>query len=422
MPISNHKSAISVNPSTVLWCGAIVLCISLGVRHSFGLFLQPMSLANGWGRETFAFAIALQNLMWGVAQPVVGRLADKIGAAVAITAGGLLYSAGVLLMSVSGSGIALAGSAGVLIGLGLSGVSFPVVLGAIGRVMPPEKRSMAMGVAMAVGSFGQFAFLPGGLGLINAFGWEMTLVLFSILAATMLPLAWPLRHAHKVKLPTAANNAPVAAELDMPMMAMLKYALTNKPFAMLGLGYFVCGFQVVFINVHLPSYILDQGISATAGSTALALIGLFNIFGSFLAGKMGGKYRKPLLLTGIYGLRAVLIFAFVMLPMTEWSVYLFAAGMGVLWLSTVPLTTGTVGSMFGVNNLAMLGGLVFLFHQIGAFLGGWLGGLLFDQTGSYTLAWWICIALSVIAAAINWPIQEKSLVPTPTITEASKLA
>lgn len=392
------------SPITVMWCGAVIMTLSLGIRHSFGLFLQPMSLDNGWGREVFALSIALQNLTWGLVQPVVGRLADRHGAALTMVGGGILYALGLVLMSHANSPGLLALSAGLLIGLGLSGTTFPVVFGAISRVMPAEQRSMAMGISMALGSLGQFAFLPGGLFLINHTGWSETLLIFSALALLILALAYPLLRLGKPASETATSNNPA----PLGVGATLVRALRHRPFQMLSFGYFVCGFQVIFISVHLPSYILDKGIVATAGSNALALIGLFNILGSYLAGLWGGRIRKPLLLTGIYGLRAVVIVAFISLPLSEWSVYLFAACMGVLWLSTVPLTTGTVGVMFGVGNVGMLGGLVFLFHQLGAFIGGWLGGALFDLTGSYSLVWWISIALSVVAAAVNWPIAEKA--------------
>lgn len=402
-----------LSPMTVLWCGALILTLSLGARHAFGLFLQPMSLDNGWGREVFAFAIALQNLCWGIAQPFVGRLADKLGAGLTMTGGGILYVLGIVLMSQANSPGALALSGGILIGIGLSGTTFPVVFGAVSRVMPPERRSMAMGVSMALGSIGQFAFLPMGLGFINAFGWETALILLSVFVSLIVPLAYPLlrqsasKDARTSQSPASLNNP---AELSLGMWGSMAYALRNKSFLMLSMGYFVCGFQLIFITIHLPSFLLDQGIAPRAGSNALALIGLFNILGSYLAGYLGGRFRKPMVLSSIYGLRGLLIFAFIMTPISEWTVYLFAAGMGVLWLSTVPLTTGTVGAMFGVQSLSMLSGLVFLFHQVGAFIGGWMGGILFDATGSYMVVWWISIALSVIATLVNLPLKEISVV------------
>jgi MFS family permease len=416
MRLNTHKA---VSPLTVLWCGAFIMTIALGVRHSFGLFLQPMSLSNEWGREVFAFSIAMQNLVWGVAQPFVGRMADRLGAAITMMIGGALYATGLFLMAMVESPGMLTFSAGILIGLGLSGTTFPVVFGAVSRAMPPEKRSMAMGISMALGSLGQFAFLPGGLFLINSIGWSSALTVLACFALLIMALAWPLfeRKKQTENLTVQATSIPDTPELGM--WASLRQAMQHRAFLMLSVGYFVCGFQILFISVHLPSYLQDSGIPASAGSTALALIGLFNILGSYLAGLWGGKFRKPMLLTGIYSLRAVLIVAFVLAPLSTWSVYLFAAGMGVLWLSTVPLTTGTVSAMFGVKNLSMLGGLVFMFHQFGAFVGGWLGGLLFDATGSYTLVWWICVALSVIAAAVNWPIKEQSATPNEPTAQAA---
>ena len=414
MRLNTHKA---VSPLTVLWCGAFIMTIALGVRHSFGLFLQPMSLSNEWGREVFAFSIAMQNLVWGVAQPFVGRMADRLGAAITMMIGGALYALGLFLMAMVESPGMLTLSAGVLIGLGLSGTTFPVVFGAVSRAMPPEKRSMAMGISMALGSLGQFAFLPGGLFLINSLGWSSALTVLACFALLIMALAWPL--FERKQTPETRAEEPAASVPELGMWASLRQAIQHRAFLMLSVGYFVCGFQILFISVHLPSYLQDSGIPASAGSTALALIGLFNILGSYLAGLWGGKFRKPMLLTGIYGLRGVLIVAFVLAPLSTWSVYLFAAGMGVLWLSTVPLTTGTVSAMFGVKNLSMLGGLVFMFHQFGAFVGGWLGGLLFDATGSYQLVWWICVALSAIAAAVNWPIKEQSATPNePTVQAA----
>lgn len=416
MHSNTHKA---VSPLTVLWCGAFIMTIALGVRHSFGLFLQPMSLSNEWGREVFAFSIAMQNLVWGVAQPFVGRMADRLGAAITMMIGGALYATGLFMMAMVESPGMLTLSAGVLIGLGLSGTTFPVVFGAVSRAMPPEKRSMAMGISMALGSLGQFAFLPGGLFLINSIGWSSALTTLACFALIIMALAWPL-FERKERTGTSTAQATLTPGLpELGMWAALRQAIQHRAFLMLSVGYFVCGFQILFISVHLPSYLQDSGIPASAGSTALALIGLFNILGSYLAGLWGGKFRKPMLLTGIYSLRAVLIVAFVLAPLSTWSVYLFAAGMGVLWLSTVPLTTGTVSAMFGVKNLSMLGGLVFMFHQFGAFVGGWLGGLLFDATGSYQLVWWICVALSVIAAAVNWPIKEQSASPNEPTAQAA---
>lgn len=390
---------------TSLWrsCGwvllgsALILALSLGIRHGFGLFLAPMSAEFGWGREVFAFAIALQNLIWGLAQPFAGALADRFGARRTVLVGGVLYAAGLLLMSQADSVGSLSLSAGLLIGLGLSGTSFSVILGVVGRAVPPEKRSMGMGIAAAAGSFGQFAMLPGTLGLVSWLGWSAALLVLGLLAALILPLVTLLRD----------NPAPVAAGGEQTLGAALKEACSHSGFWLLSLGFFVCGFQVVFIGVHLPSYLVDQHLPAIVGTTVLALVGLFNVFGTYIAGWLGGRRSKPRLLAGLYLLRAVVITLFLWAPVTVTSAYLFGIAMGLLWLSTVPLTNGTVATLFGVRNLSMLGGIVFLFHQIGAFLGGWLGGVVYDHTGSYTLIWQISIGLSLVAAVLNWPVREQ---------------
>ncbi|MGI4836650.1 MAG: MFS transporter [Janthinobacterium lividum] len=389
---------------TSLWrsCGwvllgsALILALSLGIRHGFGLFLAPMSAQFGWGRELFAFAIALQNLMWGLAQPFAGALADRFGARRTVLTGGVLYAAGLLLMSQADSAWSLSLSAGILIGIGLSGTSFSVILGVVGRAVPAEKRSMAMGIAAAAGSFGQFAMLPGTLGLISWLGWSGALLVLGLLAALILPLVAMLRD----------QPSPAVAGTEQTLKEALKEACSHSGFWLLSLGFFVCGFQVVFIGVHLPSYLVDQHLPAVVGTTVLALVGLFNVFGTYIAGWLGGRRSKPRLLAGLYLLRAVVISLFLWAPVTVTSAYLFGIAMGLLWLSTVPLTNGTVATLFGVRNLSMLGGIVFLFHQLGAFLGGWLGGVVYDHTGSYTLIWQISIALSLIAAVLNWPVRE----------------
>jgi len=395
-------------PAVMLTAGALTLAVSLGVRHTFGLFLAPMSADNGWTREVFAFAIALQNLVWGAAQPFAGRLADRYGAGKAILAGTALYVGGLLLMTVSQSGSALAASAGILIGLGLSGTSFPVVFGAIARSTPPQKRSFAFGVAMSVGSLGQFALLPGALSAIEAIGWASTLVALAALGATMAPLSGAL-----------FEKATASTEARRSLRDVLAEAFAHRGFWLLSFGFFVCGFHVVFIATHLPAYLVDRGLSARTGAIVLALVGLFNIAGSYCAGLLGGRMSKPGLLVGIYALRAVVIGLFFLLPVTETSAYVFGAAMGFLWLSTVPLTNGTVATVFGVENMAMLGGMVFFFHQVGAFLGGWLGGRLYVGTGSYDLVWWISIALAVFAALLNVPVRE---VPVARLQAAAEVA
>ncbi|MDB5980655.1 MAG: yhjX 2 [Pseudomonas sp.] len=380
----------------VLLGSALILALSLGVRHGFGLFLAPMSAQFGWGREVFAFAIAFQNLIWGLAQPFAGALADRFGAAKVVFIGGVLYALGLMFMGMSSSPLSLSLSAGLLIGIGLSGTSFSVILGVVGRALPPEKRSMGMGVASAAGSFGQFAMLPGTLGLIGWLGWSAALLVLGLLVALILPLVAMLKD-----VPTPLIGG------EQTLREALHEACTHSGFWLLALGFFVCGFQVVFIGVHLPAYLVDQHLPAKVGTTVLALIGLFNVFGTYTAGWMGGRLSKPRILTALYLLRAVVIALFLWIPVTEITAYVFGVTMGLLWLSTVPLTNGTVATLFGVRNLSMLGGIVFLFHQLGAFLGGWLGGVVYDRTGSYDLIWQVSILLSLLAAALNWPVRER---------------
>ncbi|RJX77788.1 MFS transporter [Pseudomonas sp. LS-2] len=380
----------------ILLGSALILALSLGTRHGFGLFLPPMSAQFGWGREVFAFAIALQNLVWGLAQPFTGALADRFGAAKVVFVGGILYAVGLAMMSMADSPASLSLSAGLLIGIGLSGTTFSIILGVVGRALPPEKRSMGMGLASAAGSFGQFAMLPGTLGLIGWLGWSMALVALGLLVAFILPLVAMLKD----------KPVPVTAG-EQTLREALHEACTHSGFWLLAFGFFVCGFQVVFIGVHLPAYLVDQHLPATVGTTVLALIGLFNVFGTYIAGWLGGRMSKPRLLTGLYLLRAVVIVLFLWAPLTQTTAYLFGISMGLLWLSTVPLTNGTVATLFGVRNLSMLGGIVFLFHQLGAFLGGWLGGVVYDHTGNYDLIWHVSIALSLVAAALNWPVRER---------------
>jgi len=380
----------------VLLGAALILALSMGIRHGFGLFLAPMSAEFGWGREVFAFAIALQNLLWGLSQPFAGALADRYGAARVMVVGGILYALGLVLMASADSLWSLSLSAGLLIGIGLSGTTFSVVLGVVGRAVPAEKRSMAMGIAAAAGSFGQFAMLPGTLGLLGWLGWSAALIALGALAALIVPLVAMLKD----------KPLPVLGH-EQTLGAALREAAAHKGFWLLALGFFVCGFQVVFIGVHLPAYLVDEHLPAKVGTTVLALVGLFNIFGTYIAGWLGGRMSKPRLLVALYLARSVVLVWFISVPVTLFTAYTFGVLMGLLWLSTVPLTNGTVATLFGVRNLSMLGGIVFLFHQLGAFLGGWMGGYLYDRTGSYELVWQISIALSLIAAALNWPVREQ---------------
>jgi len=385
-------------PGVVILCGGIVVTLSMGIRHAFGLFLQPMSMDLGWGREVFSVAIALQNLVWGAAQPFSGLIADRYGAGRVLVAGAALYVVGLALMALSSTALGLAGSAGVLIGLGLSGTTFSVVYGVIGRAVSPEKRSAALGIAGAAGSFGQFMMVPVGQTLIGSLGWGSALLVMAALGTLMVPLASAL---------VERRSSSVGGAREQTVAQAIREAGRHRGFWLLNLGFFVCGFQVVFIASHLPAYLADKGQPAQVGMLALALVGLFNIFGTYGAGLLGGRYTKKNLLSGLYVGRAIVIAIFLALPVTPLSAALFAAAMGLLWLSTVPLTNGIVAQVFGVQYLSMLSGVVFFSHQIGSFLGAWLGGYLFDTTGSYQAVWGICIGLSIVAALINLPIDER---------------
>ena len=384
--------------TAILVCGSVIVTLSMGVRHGFGLFLQPMSADLGWNREVFSLAIALQNLMWGAAQPFAGGLADRYGAPRVIVGGALLYAAGLALMTVSAVPLAFSLSAGVLIGLALSGVTYSVIYGVVGRSFPEHKRSQAMGMVAAAGSFGQFLLVPFEQWLIGGLGWVSALLVLAAIALVMAPMALGLR-----------EPARAFAAGSQTIRQALAEAFRNGSFWLLTAGYFVCGFQVVFIAIHLPAYLEDHGLAPHVAVTALALIGLFNIIGTWSAGELGARLPKKYLLTGIYGLRSVVIVLFLLAPLTPMSVYWFASAMGVLWLSTIPLTNGIIGVVFGVRYLAMLGGFVFFSHQIGSFFGVWLGGLLYDRSGNYNVVWGIAVALGIFAALINLPIREKPL-------------
>lgn len=397
--MNSNSTANWRTPVLVLVCGAIILTLGLGIRASFGLFLQPMSADLGWGRSHFSFAMALSNLIWGLAQPFFGAWADKKGAGRVVAVSGLLYAGGLALMPFSTTPLMLDASAGLMVGLGLSGVSFGIILGVVGRAFPPERRSLALGIASSGGSFGQFLMLPFGQLLISTLGWQTALLVLAGIIMATVPLAAAMMEGRR----------PVAAGTQQSLGQALREAGAHSGFWYLTAGFFVCGFQVAFISVHLPAYLLDVKMTPAVGATALALIGLFNIAGSFVAGYLGGRFSKKYLLSGIYFLRAVIIGLFLVLPVSPLSVYLFAAGIGFLWLGTVPLTNGLVAQIFGVRFVSMLFGIVFLSHQIGSFAGVWLGGYLFDATGTYNLVWIGSIALGVIAAILNLPIDERPL-------------
>lgn len=389
------------SPQAILICGGAIIMLSLGIRHGFGIFLRPMTVDLQWTRETFAFAIALQNLVWGMSQPFVGMIADRFGAGRVLVAGTISYATGLALMAYSTTGMQLAMSAGFLIGIGLAG-TYTIVIGVVGRAFPPERRSVALGVLSALASFGQFAMLPYGQSLISGIGWWWALIILSLNAGLMLPLAIPLARAK--------DHATSAGTVSQTVSQALREAKAHRGFWLVTLGFFVCGFQVVFVATHLPAYLLDKGMSVDTGMVALALIGLANIPGSFMAGYLGARYSKRLLLSGIYVARAVIIIAFISLPVTPWSVYAFSIALGLVWLGTVPLTSGIVAQVFGVQYLSMLFGVVYLGHQVGAFLGGWMGGYFFDLSGSYLSVWIIAVGLSLAAAIVN-VLADESAVP-----------
>lgn len=385
-------------PILVIVVGCLIALLNFGVRSGFGLFLEPISLAHGWGREVFAFAIAIQTVLWGFGQPFAGAIADRYGSGRVLAGGAVLYAAGVALTAYSTTPLMLDVTMGVLVGLGLAGTSFTVALAAIARMVPPEKRSWALGIGTAAGSMGQFLMVPLGQAFIAAYGWAFALILLGLFALAIVPLATVL-----------AGKAPEGTGPQQSLGEALKEAGGQRSYWLLIFGFFVCGFHVSFIQTHLPAYIVDRGLDPQTGAWALALVGLANVIGSYTAGVLGGKRSKKYLLSFIYGARAVVITVFVLLPMTEISVLVFAFAMGLLWLSTVPLTSGLIAQIFGPRYMATLFGIVFFSHQVGGFLGVWLGGRLFDITGSYDLVWWISMGLGVFAAIVHWPIDERPL-------------
>ncbi|WP_180684032.1 MFS transporter [Tepidicella baoligensis] len=386
----------------VLACGAAIVTLSMGIRHGFGLWLQPITQEQGWTRETFAFAMAIQNLSWGLFGIFAGMLADKFGGYRVLVGGALLYALGLAGMALSTSTLVFALTAGVLIGAAQAGTTYAVIYGIIGRQIPAERRSWAMGMAAAAGSFGQFLMVPVEGFLIAQFGWQDALLILGAAALLMAPLAWGLREPG-----FSGQTTPVVRE--QTILQALREAFGYRSFQLLMAGYFVCGFQVVFIGVHMPSYLKDNGLSPQVASYALALIGLFNVFGTYAAGVLGQKLAKRKILAFIYLMRSAAITLFLLVPLSPWSVYLFACAMGLLWLSTVPPTNAIVAQVFGVAHLSMLGGFVFFSHQVGSFMGVWLGGLLYDRTGSYDIVWYISIALGIFAALVNWPIREQPI-------------
>jgi predicted MFS family arabinose efflux permease len=384
--------------SQVLICGAAIVTLSMGIRHGFGLWLLPITQAQGWDRGTFALAIAIQNLSWGLFGIFAGMVADRFGAFRVLIGGSVLYGLGLAGMALSPNALVFSLTAGVLIGAAQAGTTYAVIYGVIGRQIDPAKRSWAMGVAAAAGSFGQFLMVPVEGFLISTFGWQEALLTLAVFVLLVAPLAYGLRE------PGFAGGA--APHREQTILQALREAFKYPSFQLLMAGYFVCGFQVVFIGVHMPSYLKDKGLSPQVASYALALIGLFNVFGTYIAGSLGQKLAKRKILAFIYLSRAVAITLFLWAPLTPLSVYVFSSVMGLLWLSTVPPTNAAVAQIFGVAHLSMLGGFVFFSHQIGSFLGVWLGGFLYDRTGSYDIVWYLSIGLGVLAALVNLPVRE----------------
>ena len=387
-------------PAIILICGGMALTIALGTRHTFGLFLQPMSTDLGWGRQTFSFAIAIQNLVYGLAQPITGMIADKYGAGRVMASGAVFYAIGLLLMAFSTSGLEFGFSAGIVVGIALSCSGFSIVYGVIGRAFPVEKRSVALGIAGAAGSFGQFVMLPYGQTLISNIGWHYALLTLAVTILLIVPLSTALVEKHA---------APPPGQFKQSIPEALREALGHRGFWLLCIAYTVCGFQLMFISVHFPAYMVDQHMTPETGMVALAMIGLFNIFGSYFWGWLGGRYTKKYLLSTLYFTRAVGIAIFIALPITPLSVYLFGAVIGFLWLGTVPLTSGIIAQIFGVRYLSTLSGIAFLFHQIGSFFGVGIAGYLFDATGSYRLMWILTIGMGVLAAILNYPIDDRQI-------------
>ncbi|MBK9245280.1 MAG: MFS transporter [Burkholderiales bacterium] len=389
--------SIQRNATVILAASIVVLLIAMGVRATFGLLMQPMGIDKGFSRETFSLAFAIQNLVWGLGAPLFGALSDKYGSGRTIALGALLYAIGLASMAYADSAAMLYLSAGVLIGLGQSGTTFGVILGVVARAVPLEKRSLALGMASAGGSMGQFLMVPFGQQLIAQFDWHTALLVLSVVAGFGMPLATLLR----------GKTVHAADQAHQSLSAAFRQALAHRSYHFLFWSFFVCGFHTAFITLHLPSYVVDRGLSAFDGAMAIALIGLFNVIGSYGCGWLGGRRSKKNLLGWLYALRAVFIALLLLFPLTPLLLYVFAAGIGLLWLGTVPLTNGLIGQIYGLRYTATLYGLVFLGHQIGSFIGVWLGGWTFERTGSYDLVWWLGIGLALAAAALSWPIDER---------------
>lgn len=387
-------------PVVVLICGTLVMMLAFGIRQTYGLFLIPISDSLGWPRGIFSFAVALQSLIWGLAQPFLGGLADRYGSGKVVALSAVSYVVGLYLMSVSTDPWSMTFSTAFLTGVAMSGTSFSMVLAVIGRAAPPHRRGLYLGIGSAGGSLGQTLVVPFGQVLISTYGWVDALVLLAATAGLIVPLSAAL-----------AENRPAAgaAQADQTPWQALAEARRHKGYLLLTAGFFVCGFQTLFIAQHLPPLLLDNGLSPAVGATAISLIGLFNVIGCVGAGVLGNRYSKKNLLSLIYFGRAVVMAGFFLFPMTYFTVVMFSSLIGLLFLSTIPLTSGIVAQVFGTRYMAMLYGIVFLDHQIGSFIGIWLGGVLFDYTGSYDMIWWTAVGLGVAAAIIHWPIDERAI-------------
>jgi MFS family permease len=389
-------------PAVIVVCGCIIAMLSFGPRSALGFFLTPMSQEHNWGRDVFSMALAIQNLLWGVGQPFAGGIADRFGTMRVLAGGAIAYAAGLALMSASTTPGMLDLSAGVLIGFGLSGCSFTIVIGAFGKLLPVAWRSIAFGAGTAAGSFGQFLYSPVGVALMDKFGWQASLQIFAALTLLILPLSMALA------VPRATTDATAPAAVpSQSLRQALAEAFGHRSYVLLVLGFFTCGFQLAFTTVHLPSYLIDRGLSAQVGGWTLAVIGLFNIVGSLASGYLGSRMPKRYILSAIYFARALSIVLFITLPATPVNTIVFGAVTGLLWLSTVPPTSGLVAVMFGTRWLAMLFGFAFFSHQVGGFLGVWLGGIVFDTTGSYMPVWWLSVFFGVVSGLINLPIVER---------------
>ena len=400
MTVTSSPSRDQSIPWLIIICGCLIAALTFGPRSAMGFFQLPMLAEKGWDRTTFGLAMAIQNLAWGLGTPVFGAIADKFGTWRVLALSGILYAAGLFLLANADSTTMLHISGGVLVGLGIASGSFGIVLAAFARNVAPEQRSFAFGLGTAAGSAGMFVFAPISQGLIGSYGWYDSLIVMSAMMLVIPILAIPLAGNAK----TGRNSQ---AEVEQSFADALGEAFGHRSYLLLVSGFFVCGFQVAFITAHFPAYISDIGIETSYAVVALALIGFFNIIGSLASGYIGQRYSKPLFLVWIYLARGVVISAFLLLPQTPASVIIFAITMGLLWLSTVPPTNGLVAIMFGTRHLGMLGGVVFLSHQIGSFLGVWMGGYLYDRFGSYDGVWWLGVALSLFAAVCHWPIQER---------------